>query len=130
MGDLGYFDEQGRLWYCGRKAHRVVTIEQTLFTEMCEGVFNAHPQVRRTALVGVVMGGVSKPVLCVELEKHAGGADRNSIRRELLDLGCKHAHTRSILTILFHRGFPTDIRHNSKIIREELARWAQKGLSH
>ena len=23
MGDLGYFDSEGRLWFCGRKAHRV-----------------------------------------------------------------------------------------------------------
>src|SRR5207244_5363668 len=32
MGDLGYFDEQGRLWFCGRKSHRVVTPAQTMFT--------------------------------------------------------------------------------------------------
>ena len=45
MGDLGYFDDQGRLWFCGRKSHRVVTPEQTYFTEPVEGIFNSHPQV-------------------------------------------------------------------------------------
>lgn len=52
MGDVGYMDEHGRLWFCGRKNHRVVTSESTLFTIPCEAVFNLHPQVARTALVG------------------------------------------------------------------------------
>ena len=25
MGDAGYFDTEGRLWYCGRKSQRVIT---------------------------------------------------------------------------------------------------------
>lgn len=144
MGDLGYFDAQGRLWYCGRKSHRVVTANGTLFTEPVEGIFNAHPQVYRTALVagnpqtvsGDVLGvpGTSKtppdpvnePVLWVQLEKTARRADRAKIRQELQALGEKHAGARKIRRFLFHPGFPTDVRHNSKIIREKLARLAQK----
>ena len=53
MGDLGYLDGDGRLWFCGRKSHRVETAAGTLFTIPCEAVFNAHPDVYRTALVGV-----------------------------------------------------------------------------
>ncbi|MBK8821646.1 MAG: AMP-binding protein [Anaerolineales bacterium] len=68
MGDVGYFDEQGRLWYCGRKSHRVVTQDGVLFTEQIEGIFNAHPLVYRTALVGVQ----GKPVLWVETVKLSG----------------------------------------------------------
>ncbi len=68
MGDVGYFDEQGRLWYCGRKSHRVVTQDGVLFTEQIEGIFNAHPLVYRTALVGVQ----GKPVLWVETIKLSG----------------------------------------------------------
>jgi hypothetical protein len=30
--------------------------------------------------------------------------------------------------VLFHPGFPVDIRHNSKIGREELAEWATKKM--
>jgi acyl-CoA synthetase (AMP-forming)/AMP-acid ligase II len=124
MGDLGYFDDRGRLWFCGRKAHRVVTPNETFFTIPCEGVFNTHPQVFRTALVGVSRGGVTEPVLCVELEPAAAGADRETVRRELLEIGAAHARTRSIRTILFHPAFPVDIRHNAKIFREKLAAWA------
>src|SRR3954468_12251981 len=49
MGDLGYRDEQGRIWFCGRKSQRVETADGTLFTIPVEGVFNAHPAVLRTA---------------------------------------------------------------------------------
>ena len=48
MGDLGYRDDRGRLWFCGRKSHRVVLEDETLYTICCEGVFNAHPDVART----------------------------------------------------------------------------------
>lgn len=129
MGDLGYFDEQGRLWYCGRKSQRVVTSHGTLFTEMLEGIFNAHPLVYRTALVGVEKAGQVQPVLWVELSPTAGDADQNQIRAELLELAKTHAAAQSIQTIFFHRAFPTDVRHNSKIIREELAKLAYRRIS-
>ena len=61
MGDVGYFDGQGRLWFCGRKTQRVETADGPLYTEQVEPVFNTHPDVKRTALVGVgVQGGKSR----------------------------------------------------------------------
>ena len=129
MGDVGYMDSEGRLWFCGRKAHRVVTRGETLFSVPCEGVFNAHADVFRTALVGVRTGAHVLPVLCVELERSAKRADRARVVRELLELGKKQPHTRGITTILVHRGFPVDARHNSKIVREKLAIWAERRLS-
>ncbi len=130
MGDVGYFDEQGRLWFCGRKAHRVVTVTQTLFSVPCEGIFNAHPRVFRSALVGVANGkGAQMPVLCVELEPGTPAAEQPVIARQLLDMGAQHPITASIDRVLFHRGFPVDIRHNAKIGREKLAQWAAKELA-
>jgi acyl-CoA synthetase (AMP-forming)/AMP-acid ligase II len=124
MGDVGYLDVSGRLWFCGRKSQRVLTPDGTLFTIPCEGVFNAHLAVYRTALVGVTSNGVTKPVLCVEREKDARSLDDEQLRRELLALGARHPQTHSIQTILFHPRFPVDIRHNAKIFREKLAMWA------
>ena len=129
MGDVGYFDERGRLWFCGRKSQRVVTPKRTCFTDPVEGVFNAHPAVFRTALVGVDRGGATEPVLCVELEKTAKPRAAAEVTRELLELGSRHEHTREIRTILYHDGFPVDIRHNSKIFREQLAAWAAQQLT-
>jgi len=86
-------------------------------------VFNTHADVRRTALVGVGSFGAQTPVLCVEL-KPGTTRERSAIEAELLNLGGQHAHTRGIQRVLFHAGFPVDIRHNAKIGREALARWA------
>jgi acyl-CoA synthetase (AMP-forming)/AMP-acid ligase II len=128
MGDLGGKDEKGRIWFCGRKSHRVVTATETLFTIPCEAVFNTHPDVFRTALVGIGEPGGQTPVLCVELEK-GKRVDRAKVRRELSEIAASHIHTHGITTIFFHPGFPVDIRHNAKIFREKLARWAAGRLS-
>lgn len=122
MGDVGYLDEKGRIWFCGRKSQRVVTKDGTLFTIPCEGVFNAVPGVMRTALVGVKKGGETVPVLCVELEKGARGLPLEQLRAAAE----RYDHTRPIRHFLGHPGFPVDIRHNAKIAREKLAGWAAK----
>src|SRR5437762_14273010 len=130
MGGVGYFDEFGRLWFCGRKSHRVVTAAETLFTIPCEAVFNTHPNVFRTALVSLNRNGATEPVLCVELEPDVRRTrpTENRVRQELVQIGRRFPHTRRIPTILFHPAFPVDIRHNSKIFREKLAVWAAKRL--
>lgn len=127
MGDLGGRDEDGRVWFCGRKSHRLETASGTLFTIPCEAVFNTHPAVFRTALVGVGPRGEQRPVLCVELEKGIK-VDQEAVRSELLAIARDHIHTHSIETILFHPAFPVDIRHNAKIFREKLAVWAARRL--
>lgn len=129
MGDLGYRDELGRIWFCGRKAHRVVSPETTYYTIPCEAVFNTHPDVFRTALVGVGEPGRQRPVLCVELEKGTDTSKLAKIHQELLAIGADNEVTQSIKTFLFHPEFPVDIRHNAKIFREKLATWAEGQLS-
>jgi acyl-coenzyme A synthetase/AMP-(fatty) acid ligase len=126
MGDVGYKDNSGRVWFCGRKSHRVETDEGTLFTLPCEAVFNIHPKVFRTALVGVKRDGRMLPVLCVELEKNVPADESERIKEELIKLGAAYPHTSKISTILFHPSFPVDIRHNAKIFREKLNVWAER----
>ncbi|WP_284581917.1 AMP-binding protein [Streptomyces sp. 2P-4] len=210
-GDLGYLDDDGRLWFCGRSAQRVRTEHRDLHTVRCEGVFNAHPQVRRTALVGIpaapdsgwgrggrtttrsgtargtaqrtiparaaagssahtntdtarrtaeggtaagsataaggsAPGGPSgtapggapadprrdrlRPVVCVEtVDEHLDDAAWQRLTAELRALACAHAPTTGVEEFLHHPGFPVDIRHNAKIGREELARWAERRLT-
>jgi len=128
MGDLGYFDDRGRLWFCGRKAHRVIAADRTYYTVPCEGVFNAHPGVFRSALVGIMRGENVEQILIVELEREGGGRDQETVTRELLELGKRHEHTAPISEVLFHKAFPVDIRHNAKINRALLASWAAKKL--
>jgi acyl-CoA synthetase (AMP-forming)/AMP-acid ligase II len=129
MGDVGYQDGSGRIWFCGRKAHRVLTSKGSLYTIPVEGVFNTHPRVYRSALVGVGIKGSQKPVLCVELESKGTPTEQEQIRRELFELGSSYPHTKQIQQILFHPAFPVDIRHNAKIFREKLAVWAEEKQS-
>lgn len=133
IGDIGYFDEDGRLWFCGRKTHRVVVSSQrTMFTVCCEAIFNEHPNVYRSALVGVGENRYRrKPVLVVEPEKGffpKKSTARTKFMEELFALANESSLTAGINDILFHPSFPVDIRHNAKINREVLAQWAASEL--
>lgn len=130
MGDLGYFDSRGRLWLCGRKSHRVETEDGLLLPVPCEAIFNAHPEVARTALVGIGPTGRQRPALVVELKsgKLPSKKEKLQLIEELLTLGRKYEHTQPIRDILFYKSFPVDVRHNVKIQREKLAVWAAKQL--
>ena len=129
MGDVGIMDGLGRLWYCGRVTQRVETGQETLFADQCEAIFNQHPDLRRSAVVGVGPKGRQTPVLCIEVRGKLSPVDTERVHFDLLQLAQAHAITRSIRTVLFHPGFPVDIRHNSKIGREELAEWATKKMN-
>ncbi|MGD9082643.1 MAG: fatty acid CoA ligase family protein [Desulfobacterales bacterium] len=129
MGDLGWIDSKGRIWFCGRKSHRVAIEETTLFTIPCEAIFNNHPMVFRSALVGIGPPNRQKPVVCIELEPKKDKVKKKKIEKELLELAQQNEFTKKIDTILFCKSFPVDIRHNSKIFREKLAIWAEKKLS-
>ncbi len=129
MGDIGYSDDDGRIWFCGRKSQRVITETETLYTICGEGIFNKHASVFRTALVGVRLKNKVTPVICVELEPEKKSVDKKKLTEELIELGSHHAITRNIKHILFHSAFPVDIRHNAKIGREKLAIWAEEKLA-
>lgn len=128
MGDVGYFDEHGRLWMCGRKDHRVRTAAGDLFTIPVERVFDGHESVRQSALVGVGEPGEEVPVLLVERTEGAlkGG---EALTFELLEIAQERSQLSSIKTVLIYPGrFPTDVRHNAKIVREELKVWATRKI--
>lgn len=128
MGDVGWIDERGRLWFCGRKSHRVETPGGVLFTEQVEAIFNQHPAVFRSALIGIGKRPNQRPVVCLELEASHRDADRPAMVRELNEMAARHTHTRTIRTFLINTRFPVDIRHNSKIFREKLSVWAAERL--
>lgn len=125
MGDLGWRDAKGRIWFCGRKNQRVITTKGTLYTIPCEAIFNNHPAVFRSALVGVKDPPDQLPVICIELEKKLV-VTKKSIQRELLEIAHNSELTKTIKNLLFIKSFPVDIRHNSKIFREKLKLLAEK----
>jgi len=123
MGDCGYLDEDGRLWFCGRKVERVETAGGTLFTEPCEQVFRRHPRAARCALIGLGPWGRQRPAIVAETAV-TDSKEARALARELRLLAREHAHTAEIKVFYFHPAFPVDVRHNAKIHRLTLARWA------
>ncbi len=126
MGDLGWKDSKGRIWFCGRKNHRVVTSTETLFTIPVEAVFNTHEKVYRSALAGVGPANAQTPVIFIEPK--APLPDETALIQELRSLAASNPLTAGIEHIFIEKSFPVDIRHNSKIFREILAEKAAKKL--
>ncbi len=131
IGDVGYMDESDRFWYCGRKSHRVTASDGPLFTEPCEAIFNTHPSIYRSALIGVGKAGSQQPAIVVEPWKQnrpAKGSQAESVLlEELRQVAQANSVTQSIRDIcIYPSRLPTDIRHNSKIFREQLVPWHER----
>ncbi|RMF19743.1 MAG: alpha/beta fold hydrolase [Deltaproteobacteria bacterium] len=125
LGDLGYIDDRGRLWYCGRQAHVAYDGDRAFYPVCVENLFADLPEIGRVALVSVSPNGRRELALVVETTQP--GSDRATIeatlRQRAGDAGIPLEH------ILFRsKPFPTDRRHNSKIERPALARWAEGAL--
>ena len=126
MGDVGYLDGE-RFWFCGRKSHRVITAAGTLFTIPCEAIFNQHSRVYRSALVGAGAPGQQRPVVFIEPwpeHRIKSRVDHAQLLAELRELAARHELTSDIRDFFFMKSLPVDIRHNAKIFREKLKRWA------
>lgn len=124
MGDVGYLDSDGDLWFCGRKSQTVETPRGPMFTDCVEPIFNTHPRVARCALVGVGAKLEQTPVIVVELESGSPSAE---LTQELRQIAIAHETTRHIERFLYYRcSLPVDVRHNTKINREQLAEWAAR----
>jgi acyl-CoA synthetase (AMP-forming)/AMP-acid ligase II/pimeloyl-ACP methyl ester carboxylesterase len=121
MGDMGYLDTDGQLYFCGRRVHVVTTADQVFHSVPVENVFNRHPQVSRTALIGVD----GEPSLVVEPRSRSLTPDaRRRLAAELRAIGAADPVTAPIRRFYFHHSFPVDARHNAKIFRDRLAVWA------
>ena len=129
FGDAGYLDAQARLWVCGRVSQRVRAEGGNVFPLQVEPLFDAHPKVRRSGLVGVPGPAGELPVLCVEVMPDVDKHEYDGLRRELLARAAGSETANKIHAILFKRRLPVDPRHNSKIERPRLAKWAASQLS-
>lgn len=122
MGDVGYLDQNGNLWFCGRKSHQVFAKDEVLYPIPVEAIFNRHPAVKRSALVGLGKPGKQIPAIVIERKdgQYLSGKSRSIFESELLAVAKKYEHTRDIQKIYLSRAFPVDVRHNIKIDRLKL----------
>jgi acyl-CoA synthetase (AMP-forming)/AMP-acid ligase II len=131
MGDVGYLDRQDRFWFCGRKAHRVESVQGVMFTISCEAILNQHEKVYRSALVGIGERKHQLPVMIAETwpeHRPRSPKDEAKLLAELWELAKSNPLTEHVHDILLHPSLPVDIRHNAKIFREKLAVWAEEKL--
>lgn len=112
MGDAGYLDASGQLWFCGRIAERVMTAGGPMYTDCCEGIFNTIPGVNRSALIG--LGAAPKQIPAIVIEPEKG---RQISEWDILKVAKDHELTRAIEKVFFCSSFPVDVRHNAKIHR-------------
>ncbi|MCB9092208.1 MAG: AMP-binding protein [Halobacteriovoraceae bacterium] len=128
MGDMGYLDDWGRLWFLGRKDHSFVFETQRFYPASVEAIFNEHPDIENTALIQIE----GKPALAVIRKDHKMDLNlgvQEKFFSELEFIAKKHDHTEKILRFMLFEKLPVDTRHNIKIDRIKLGEEAKARLS-
>ncbi|QGV70033.1 alpha/beta fold hydrolase [Clavibacter nebraskensis] len=120
-GDVGHLDAQGALWVEGRLPHVITTADGVLTPVGPEQRAESAPGVGRAAAVGVGPAGVQQLVLVVETVPAArrvglAGADLAGVVRAAVG--------DPVAAVIVVPVLPTDVRHNSKVDRARLGRWA------
>ena len=134
-GDVGWTDDDGYLWFCGRKAERLETRAGAVYPVPTEAVLERDPRVGRAALVGVGARGAQLAVLVVEGRGPRRAARGDALLAELRGrlraerAGAFPPRLAELDAVLWREELPVDVRHNAKIRRGELARWAEAELA-
>jgi acyl-CoA synthetase (AMP-forming)/AMP-acid ligase II len=124
MGDLGWMDERGNVWFLGRKVHRVHSSEEVFYPLQVEAIFNQHPEVKKSALIKLMVLDKTYPAIVIE-RKDKKTRMTETFQNELLTLKNSQPFTKKIHSIFLHQSLPVDVRHNIKIDRTKLSFWAQ-----
>ena len=122
-GDVGHLDAEGRLWVEGRMAHIVDTADGPVTPVPLEIAIESATGLR-CAVTGVGPPGCRQVVVVVEHEGKAGLASRevdNRVRAAV--------DPQAIAAVLTVPELPVDRRHNSKIDRTRLGRFAEAVLA-
>jgi acyl-coenzyme A synthetase/AMP-(fatty) acid ligase len=123
-GDVGHLDEQGRLWVEGRLVHVIATGSGVVTPVGVEQRVEALESVRQAAVVGVGPVGTSQVVVVV-----VGPQQRGPLASLELTDAVRATAAIPIAAVLVRDALPVDIRHQSKIDRQALSRWATQVLA-
>ena len=152
-GDVGHFDAEGRLWIEGRLVHVITTAAGPVTPFGLERLAETVPGVARSAAVGVGPRGAQQVVIVVETHAGRAGLAPDWLRDAVRDAvrGAVRGAVRDavqptsiavqpagdavqptgvgVAAVLTVRSLPVDIRHNSKIDRVRIGRWAARVLA-
>lgn len=126
MGDVGYFDEKGRLWFCGRKTHVVEVDGKSHYTIPVESIVNQHPDIARCALIEF-KGELGLVIERIDKKNKLSDEKRNQFFSEVFEILAKNKKTADIHHLFLHKALPVDVRHNIKIDRLKLKKMAIHG---
>ncbi len=128
-GDVGHLDAHGRLWVEGRMEHILTTATGVKTPVAPEQAVELVPGVSRAAIVGVGPRGTQVAIAIVETNP---AVKRVGLAPTALATQIRAAAQSTDLplaAVLVIDSMPTDVRHNSKIDRAKLSRWAGRMLS-
>ncbi|MEE6288281.1 alpha/beta fold hydrolase [Georgenia sunbinii] len=134
-GDVGHLDAVGRVWVEGRLGHVVRTPRGVLTPVAVEHAVERVPGVRRAAAVGVGPAGTEQLVIVLETDPAVDPRSRRApslatpgltrLVRRTVQQRCDA----DVAAVLRVAELPTDVRHNAKIERSRLSRWAAEALA-
>lgn len=123
-GEVGFVDESGNLWFCGRKEHLVTTSYGVFYSERSESLFNQHPKVKRCVLIALRKGARGRPGLVVETSKAdfpSKKIDESKFKAELLQLAMDLEDARLITEFFFVKALPENPKGSGLVDREALS---------
>jgi olefin beta-lactone synthetase len=127
-GDVGYLDEQGRLWFCGRKSHICEYGGERYYSVQVEHCFNSLAGIDRVALVNVYRNEERVLALCIETTKRfVRNKLKAMIAKDVTETAVRHGIPLNVI-LFYPKAFPVDKRHHAKIERHLIAGWAQYAL--
>ena len=125
-GDVGHLDEAGRLWVEGRLQHVVTTPDGVVTPVGPEQRIERVDGVRRAGVTGIGPAGTQQVVAVVEPEP---APRRPGLASPSIASAVRAAAGVPVAAVLVVPVLPTDVRHNSKVDRTRLARWATSVLA-
>ena len=125
-GDVGHLDGEGRLWIEGRLFHVIVGPEGPITPVGIEHAAGAIESIALAAAVGVGPKGTQQVVVVVVPHDppRRPGLAGDSLADEV-----RAAVDVDVAAVLAVPSLPVDRRHNSKIDRTRVARWAEGVLA-
>ena len=121
-GDVGHLDPEGRLWVEGRLVHVITTPDGPVTPVGVEQAVEARPEVAQAAAVGVGPAGTQAVVAVIVPTAES----TQPLATAELAAAVREAAPVPLAAVLTVRRLPTDIRHNSKVDRAAVARWADR----
>jgi acyl-coenzyme A synthetase/AMP-(fatty) acid ligase len=125
-GDVGHLDQQGRLWIEGRMIHIITTAGGPVTPVGIEQAVESVSEVDRAAAVGVGPAGTQQVVVVVAPTRRPRRPDLapRVLAERVRALACV-----DIAAVFVVPALPVDKRHNSKIDRTRVGKWASAILA-